>query len=238
VAARLREPDFLSELLQFTQSAPEASTRLVDRIAELAGRLHAPASAAGREAMQMLISRVELSRSELRAAVSLKRLGETVDAPSVDACLVGFPPFIVVAPLRLKRRGPALRIVLQGAASPEPKPDPLLIRTLIEARAWLADYLDPDQDLTISAIARRDGANVGDVSRSLQLAFLAPDMVEAICDGNQPLALTAERLKRAGELPLLWNQQRSHSYRDGRARATKQVGTRPRLTESESLRAL
>ena len=72
-----------------------------------------------------------------------------------------------------------------------------------------ADYLDPDQGLSLSAIARRAGANVGDVSRSLQLAFLAPDLVEAILDGTQPVALTAERLKRAGELPLLWDEQRA-----------------------------
>ena len=123
--------------------------------------------------------------------------------------LSDFPPFMVVAPLRLQRRGPELRIVLQGAAAPVPKPDPLLLRTLIEARTWLADYLDPGQDLTVSAIARRAGANVGDVSRSLQLAFLAPDLVEAILDGTQPVALTAERLKRAGELPLLWDEQRA-----------------------------
>ena len=126
VAARLREPGFLSEVLRFSQSAPEASTRLIGRISELADRLDAPASAAGREAMQLLITRVELSRSELRAEVSLERLNETMDEPSVAAPLSDFPPFIVVAPLQLQRRGPELRIVLQGAAAPVPKPDPRL----------------------------------------------------------------------------------------------------------------
>ena len=91
VAARLREPGFLSEVLHFSQSAPEASTRLIGRISELADRLDAPASAAGREAMRLLITRVELSRSELRAEVSLERLDETMDASSVDACLVRLP---------------------------------------------------------------------------------------------------------------------------------------------------
>jgi len=60
---------------------------------------------------------------------------------------------------------------------------------------------DPD-------IARSEGADVGDVSRSLQLAFLAPDLVEAILNGTQPVALTSERLKRA-DLPLLWQDQRA-----------------------------
>ena len=115
----------------------------------------------------------------------------------------------MVAPLRLQRRGPELRIVLRGAAAPAPKRDPLLVRTLIEARTRVADYLDPGQDSSISAIARRAGVHVGDVSRSLPLAFLAPDLVEAILDGAQPVALTAERLKRAGELPLLWEEQRA-----------------------------
>ena len=209
VAARLREPGFLSDVLQLSQSAPEAAPRLIGRISELADRLGAPASAVGLEALRLLIVRVELSRSELRATASFERLKEAPDAAAVVPALFDFPPFLVVAPLRLQRRGPELRIVLQGAAAPPPQPDPLLVRRLIEARTWVADYLDPEQGLSLSAIARRAGANVGDVSRSLQLAFLAPDLVEAILDGTQPVALTPERLKRACELPLLWDEQRA-----------------------------
>jgi site-specific DNA recombinase len=102
-----------------------------------------------------------------------------------------------------------LRLVLGGAAAPATKPDPTLLRTLVDARRRAAVYFDPDSSLTVSDIASRDGADVGDVSRSLQLAFLAPDLVEAILDGAQPVALTAERLKRLGDLPLLWEEQRS-----------------------------
>jgi hypothetical protein len=48
------------------------------------------------------------------------------------------------------------------------------------------------------------------VSRILPLAFLAPDIVEAILDGRQPPELTAARLKRMRDLPLDWQQQRRY----------------------------
>ncbi|HYH46430.1 MAG TPA: hypothetical protein VEG34_12165, partial [Thermoanaerobaculia bacterium] len=37
----------------------------------------------------------------------------------------------------------------------------------------------------------------------------------AMLDGTQAIALTAERLKRAGELPLLWDEQRAILGVDG-----------------------
>ena len=98
-------------------------------------------------------------------------------------------------------------MVLRGPSAPKPKPDPKLIHHLVEARRRCSDYLDPDQALTVSAIAARDGLDTGDVSRSLQLAFLAPDLVTAILEGTQPASLTAEKLKRIGDLPLIWQDQ-------------------------------
>jgi hypothetical protein len=109
----------------------------------------------------------------------------------------------------MQRRGPELRLVLKGAAAPDRNPDPRLVRMMIEGRIRASNYLAAELGLSVSDIAHRDNADVGDVSRSLQYAFLAPDLVERILDGNHPLALTAERLKRTGELPLLWDEQRT-----------------------------
>jgi hypothetical protein len=41
----------------------------------------------------------------------------------------------------------------------------------------------------------------------LPLAFLAPDIVEAILKGRQPIELTAARLMRIRDLPLSWAEQ-------------------------------
>ena len=70
-------------------------------------------SAVGLEALRLLIVRVELSRSELRATASFERLKEAPDAAAVVPALFDFPPFLVVAPLRLQR-------VETGTAHPAP----------------------------------------------------------------------------------------------------------------------
>ena len=57
-------------------------------------------------------------------------------------------------------------------------------------------------------IARQDGVDDGEISRVLPLAFLAPDIVEAIVQGRQPVALTARHLKRLKPLPASWAEQR------------------------------
>ena len=46
------------------------------------------------------------------------------------------------------------------------------------------------------------------MSSLLPLAFLPPDVIEAIVAGRQPAGLTAHRLIRGIDLPLAWNAQR------------------------------
>ncbi len=61
---------------------------------------------------------------------------------------------------------------------------------------------------SVRDLAERQGVNQGDVSRILPLGLLAPDIVEAILAGHQPIELTASRLKRIRDLPVSWPEQR------------------------------
>ncbi len=83
LAARLRDPGFLSDALGHAlghaAAAPAASARVLAGIAGLADRLDAPGSAAGREALRRLVTRVELSEAGLRAEARFPPPDETTD---------------------------------------------------------------------------------------------------------------------------------------------------------------
>ncbi len=99
------------------------------------------------------------------------------------------------------------KLVIRSSADDAKSPDLNLIGLIARAHRWLDD-LATGKMLSVREIARRDTLDEGDVSGFLPLAFLAPDIVEAILAGKQPVELTAEKLKRFGSLPYAWEDQR------------------------------
>ncbi len=60
---------------------------------------------------------------------------------------------------------------------------------------------------SLAEIARGEGIAKRYVERLARLAFVAPAMVEAICQGRQPAELNAETLLNRIDLPLEWPLQ-------------------------------
>ncbi len=63
------------------------------------------------------------------------------------------------------------------------------------------------ENLGIGDIADSEGVHHSYVSRLIRLAFLSPEITEAILDGRQPIGLTAAKLMRVSRLPLEWRAQ-------------------------------
>ena len=59
---------------------------------------------------------------------------------------------------------------------------------------------------SIAGLARAEGRQRTYVGRLLPLAFLAPDITEAIVEGRQPPSMTIDRLR--DPIPMDWNEQR------------------------------
>ena len=67
--------------------------------------------------------------------------------------------------------------------------------------------LDTGVHATLEDLARAKGVNATYVSGILRLTMLAPDIVEAILDGRQPVELQLDDLLEG--FPLEWEKQRS-----------------------------
>jgi hypothetical protein len=57
-------------------------------------------------------------------------------------------------------------------------------------------------------LAKEQGVSPSYFARIVRLAYLAPDIVESIIDGKQPLSLTATKLVQVYDLPVEWAAQR------------------------------
>ncbi|MEX0645675.1 MAG: recombinase family protein [Parvularculaceae bacterium] len=87
------------------------------------------------------------------------------------------------------------------------RPDPALIRAIVLAHDW-AQTLERGAMASANAIAESAGVSERYVWKMLRLAFLAPDIVEAILSGNQPRELTLRRINDT-QLSTDWSRQRA-----------------------------
>ena len=85
--------------------------------------------------------------------------------------------------------------------------DPTLIKTIARAHGWFQDLLS-GRAKNIAEIASRENIDRGDVNKRLLLAFLAPEIIEAIVAGEQPADLSTEKLVKRIDLPLEWVEQK------------------------------
>ena len=109
-------------------------------------------------------------------------------------------------PFQLRRRGVEAKLIVSNEIA-NPTIDLKLVETIRNAHRW-RDLLTSGNASSVDAIAELDNIPASEISRILPLAFLAPDITKSILTGNQPIDLTAERLKRIGKLPACWNEQR------------------------------
>lgn len=105
-----------------------------------------------------------------------------------------------------RRRG---ELILDDAAPAEApgRMDRALVRALVLARSW-ARELEIGAVPSIRALAKREGLCNHYTARLLPLAYLAPDLTDAILPGRQPRSVSLAALT-ALPLPMDWSAQRA-----------------------------
>lgn len=182
---------------------------LLSRAAQLGEKLPTESPTEQRSILQETVDRIEVTQDRIRINLNMAtlRLRFGVDENNSKDTESRFASLTVDIPIALKRRGVETKLVIHGKSAATPNPDPALINAVRSASKWFKE-LNSGGATNIRELAERHHTDKGDVSRILPLAFLAPDIIEAILDGQQPVELTAYRLKRLRDLPLLWSEQR------------------------------
>jgi len=203
----LSEPGWLLAAPVLDDASPRAIDRITQEARRLARLLKAGDPMSRGESVRKLVRRIELHddslRFELHRAALMDEVNNVGDAASTaDRDVVSFD-----VPMTLRRRGVEAKLILRSSPETDATPDPNLIALLGQAHRWLGLLTSGAAD-SVRDIARRERANAGDVSLVLPLAFLAPDITEAILEGRQPPELTTRTLKRLRPLPTDWDAQR------------------------------
>jgi hypothetical protein len=120
---------------------------------------------------------------------------------------------IVHVPFRLVKRGGRKEMVLPVDRPTPRQTDDTLVKALARAFRWKR-MLDTGEFSTIADLAQRERIAAPFLTRTMRLAQLAPDLVEAILDGRHPRGLTLEALREP--LPSDWSEQRLFILGSGR----------------------
>lgn len=108
----------------------------------------------------------------------------------------------------LRKRGGRKHILAPaGEASTleQPEPNTTLIKALARAFRW-RKLLEEGLHTTLADLAAAEKINPSYVSRILRLALLAPDITEAILNGEQPATFSLTRAMQP--FPVEWSAQR------------------------------
>lgn len=144
-----------------------------------------------------------LRRADLQQGGILLRLDRKILAERL-----GIPPDRmdsaarrISASFQMQRRGVEARIIL-GAAVPQV--DPVLAKNFQSEQRW---YAAIKAGVSFGDLAAREKTTTSRIQQMIGLAFLAPDILDQVAAGRQPVAFTSEWVKRR-QLPTDWDQQR------------------------------
>ena len=161
-----------------------------------------------RVVLTALIERIEVSVDQIDIRLRPPRLSALLDAAATPSQGVNDDETeILSVPVRLRRAGREIRMVIDGTDPFAAKPDARLIRLLLRAGRFNATLAD-GEGIPFAALAQREGVSRSYFTRLVRLSYLAPDITQAILDGRQPRDLTAEKLLEHSRLPLAWHDQR------------------------------
>ena len=178
---------------------PNGVTEVIRKARDEAGVLRGGDRIARRARLLDLVDRIVLHQDKIETTFRSEMLGRMPPSEAER------PTIALVEPLRMKRRGVELKLIVDRADASR-APDGTLIKAIARAHTWWQMLHDGQAD-SVRDLAQQVGNNERYVAWVLNLAFLSPKITAAILAGRQPADLTVERLLKRIRLPLDWTEQ-------------------------------
>src|ERR1700730_1448457 len=205
LADALTSPASLVERFGVAGMPGDQLRKLLSRAARMAAALRG----SPREQAKLVRELVEkIIVDEKTIIIKLRRgllLGEDVASSASEAASDSAVELTATA--AFTRRGAETKLVLPGLAPQKhsSRCDPALIKAIARGLAWFEELVS-GRARSLQELAKRDGISRRYIRRLIGLAFLSPQLIEAILQGRQPVTLTATRLTEL-DLPLDWTEQ-------------------------------
>jgi site-specific DNA recombinase len=186
-----------------------AQRQLVQRAAQFAKSWPDLPATRQRALLAALIERIDVGTNRIDIQIRPTGLGALLDpASALSPNATGGETQTLSVPVKLRRCGREIRMLVGTDPFATAKPDMRLIKLLIRARRFNAALAGSD-GVPFAALAKQQGVSPSYFTRLVRLSYLAPDITRAILDGRQPRGLTADKLLVHSRLPLAWHDQRT-----------------------------
>ncbi|WP_241255204.1 hypothetical protein [Altererythrobacter sp. BO-6] len=198
LAKALADPLALARQLKLA-IAPAQYARVTSRLDQLRTEL----GHLRRSSIKSLVDHVMIHPDRIELLISAHALAEMLD---LNLCPDAPATIRHMANIRLTRSGHSLRLVDDsGIAAGSRAADPTLLRLLAQAHQWWGILSRGEVDAT--RLANQGGVSVSWITRVARLAFLSPQVVEAILAGKAPTSLDGKALLATGAITPSWNEQ-------------------------------
>jgi site-specific DNA recombinase len=192
-------------------ATPSTMSEIIRKARELGQVLATEADPNRYQALRDLVGSIQIAEDGVRIALNRQSVEQHLEI-AVDEREAskegskGGISIVLNVPAELRRLGKEKRLIV-AAHTEKTRPDPALIKAVVRAHQWF-EMLKSRKVLSITDIARTENLPRTYVSSLIPLAFLAPDITEAILGGRQPIGLTPDRVLTLAPLPRDWAAQR------------------------------
>jgi site-specific DNA recombinase len=199
-------PKMIAELCP-GDAPPSVANAITKRARILGEELKTGGGSDHYETVRALIARVQVDDNAISVKLNRKSLLKQLDIPFDEDSAAAVTSLELKMPAELRRLGKEKRLIVAAHAAKTNR-DASLIKAIVRGHEWFG-MLKNRMVPSITDLAKVEDVQRTYPSRIIPLAFLAPDITEAILEGRQPIDLTLERLQAAMPLPIGWDDQRA-----------------------------